>query len=224
MSLPADRPESFCASGPTKRRALVGKCGFVTFVLLFCSAVCASEDITPASHAKRYFKADLVIFGEVLGCTTRVVEKKNVPGDSGWVNHHITFMNACTVRVDSALRGSFKDSTIVVQRESSQQSRSRFDRITEGGDSLYLGEMTHPGDLFAVKIPSSGRWILFLTEKDSAFAFMWHADYSKTNLDLYKKFEEEGEDVFKRYDLRIWEGIEKDSIWELRLRTKPAPE
>jgi hypothetical protein len=220
--LPSDRPESSCASGPTRVRALASIYGFVTFALLFCSAVRATENITPESHARRYFKADLVIFGEVLGCTTRVVEKKNVPGDSGWVNHHTTFMNECGVRVDSVLKGLFRDSTLVVQRKSSQQSRSRFDRITEGGDSLYLGEMTELGYAFDVKIPPSGSWILFLTKKDSTYDFMWHADHNKTNLDLYKKFEEEGEDILEKYDLSAWWMIKKDSLWELQLKPKPV--
>ncbi|MGB2804144.1 MAG: hypothetical protein WBD64_04510 [Candidatus Zixiibacteriota bacterium] len=196
-SLPPDRPESFYASGPAKMRALVAICGFVTFVLLFCSAVHASENITPASHARRYFKADVVIFGEVLGCTTNVVERKDVPGDSGWVNHYTTLASTCTVRVDSALKGALAESVIVIQKESSRAWKSRFEAIDENGDSLYMGQMAEePGPGEANEIPSSGRWILFLIEKDSTYTFLWRAKYDRMNLDLYRKFAEEGRRYF----------------------------
>jgi hypothetical protein len=193
----------------------------VVLTLLLCSTALAAECITPYSHAKRYFGADLVVFGEVLSCTTRVVSEEYVPGDSGWVYQHTVSIAEARMRVDSLLRGSGPDSIIVIQKRSTQAWRSRFDKVTETGDSLYFGEMAVlPGPGEASEVPSSGSWILFLTEKDGGFEFMWRADYNKCNLDLYRIFEEEGEKVFDEYDLSAWSGTQKDSIWELRLIRK----
>ena len=33
-------------------------------------------------------------------------------------------------------------------------------------------------------------------------------------------FEDEGEDIFEKYDLSGWQGVKKDSVWELRLRRR----
>lgn len=138
-----------------------------------------------------------MIFGEVLGCTTNVVERKDVPGDSGWVNHYTTLASTCTVRVDSALKGALAESVIVIQKESSRAWKSRFEAIDENGDSLYMGQMAEePGPGEANEIPSSGRWILFLIEKDSTYTFLWRAKYDRMNLDLYRKFAEEGRRYF----------------------------
>ncbi len=210
-------------------RTLQNICVLALFFLTFCSGIFATECITPESHARRYFGADLVIFGEVVSCTTRVVSIEDVPGDSGWTYHRVLSVDEATVRVDSVLKGSFGDSAILVQTESSQESRWRLDKVTETGDSLPIGQLVQmavlpPGPGDASEIPSSGSWILFLTEKDGAFEFMWRADHNKSNLDLYRIFEDEGEDIFEKYDLSGWEGVKKDSVWELRLRRKPFPE
>jgi hypothetical protein len=196
-------------------------CTLGVLTLLLCSTVLATECITPESHARRYFRADLVVFGEVLSCTTRIVSKEDIPGDCGWVYQHTSRIAEARMRVDSLLRGSGPDSIIVIQKKSTQAWRSRFDKVTETGDSLFLGEIAVlPGPGEASEVPSSGSWILFLTEKDGGFEFMWRADYNKCNLDLYKIFEEEGKEVFEKYDLSAWSGTQKDSVWELRLIRK----
>lgn len=216
---------SSCAKQVKHARTLGAICGFTALFLAFFAAVFATELITPGSHARRYFKADLVIFGEALSCTTKVVGSKDVPGDSGWVSHHTIFIKACSVRVDSVLKGSLEDSIIVVQEESSQAWMSRFEAIDENDDSLYMVQMAEePGPGQANEIPSSGRWILFLMEDDSIYTFLWHADYNRMNLDLYGKFAEEGEDIFQKYDLSGWYRVREDSVWEYRLRRKPPPE
>jgi hypothetical protein len=196
-------------------------CTLVVLTLLLCSTAKATECITPESHARRYFDADLLVFGEVLTCTTTVVSEEDVSGDSGWMYHNTTRVTEIRVRIDSLLKGSVHDSIIIVQKKSTQTWNSRFLKTAETGDSLFLGEMSVlPGPGEASEVPSSGSWILFLTEKDGGFKFMWRADYNKCNLDLYKIFEEEGEEVFERYDLSAWSDTQKDSVWELRLIRK----
>jgi hypothetical protein len=205
--------------------ALQRTCAVAAVLFIFCSGVLAAERITPKSHVGRYFKADLVIFGEALSCTTKVVEEKDVSGDSGWIYHYRTFMTASTVRVDSVLKGSFADSTIVIQKESSQESRSRFARVTESGDSLHLGQIVPEiDDFFGVKIPCSESWIIFATEEDGIYSFMWRTRYERIALDVYKACAEEGEKVYEEYDLSGWEAVEKDSAWEYRLRRKAPDE
>lgn len=200
-------------------------CVFTLLILAFCSGVFAAKDITPESHAGRYFRADLVIYGEVLSCTSKVLEEKDVAGDSGWINHHRMFVTVSTVRVDSVLKGSLTNPTIVVQRQSSQVGRSRFAGIDESGDSMYVAEMVvESGDLYADRMPCSGSWIMFLTEKDGIYFLMWRTFYEKIALDLYEVFEDTGEDVFIRYDLSGWEGVRKDSVWEYRLRRRAPSE
>jgi hypothetical protein len=193
----------------------------VVLTLLLCSTALAAECITPYSHAKRYFGADLVVFGEVLSCTTRVVSEEYVPGDSGWVYQHTSSIAEARMRVDSLLRGSGPDSIIVIQKNSTQAWRSRFDKVTETGDSLYFGEMAVlPGPGEASEVPSSGSWILFLTEKNERFEFMWRADYNKLNLDLYRIFADVGDSVFELYDLSGWIVADKDSVPRLQFKKK----
>lgn len=219
---------SSCAKQVKHARTLGAICGFTALFLALFAAVFATERMTPGSHARRYFKADLVIFGETLSCTTNVVERKDVPGDSGWVNHYTTLASTCTVRVDSVLKGALAESVIVIRKESSQAWMSRFEAIDVNGESLYVGQSTlepaPPGPGEADEIPFSGRWILFLMEKDSTYTFLWRAKYNRKNLDFYKKFAEEGEDIFEKYDLSGWYRVREDSVWKYRFRRKPPPE
>jgi hypothetical protein len=212
-------------AGSTSARTLQRMCVFPLLFSTFCSGVFAAELITPESHARRYFTADLVICGEAASCTSKILEEKDVAGDSGWTNHHRTSVTASRVRVDSVLKGSFANPTIVVQRQSSQVWRSRFAGIEESGDSMYVVEMVvESGDLYADRMPCSGSWIMFLTEKDGVYSLMWRTFYEKIALDLYEVFQDIGEDVFIQYDLSSWEAVRKDSVWEYRLRKKPPPE
>ncbi|UCB53515.1 MAG: hypothetical protein JSV10_05420, partial [Candidatus Zixiibacteriota bacterium] len=87
---------SSCAKQLRHACTLGAICGFTALFLTLFIGVFATELITPESHARRYFKADLVIFGEALSCTTKVVEREDVPGDSGWVNHYTTLASTCT--------------------------------------------------------------------------------------------------------------------------------
>lgn len=190
-----------------------------------CLGVSAAELITPESHARRYFKANLVIYGEVLSCTSKVLEEKDVAGDSGWTNHHKTSMTASAVRVDSVLKGSLANPTIVVQSQSSQAWRSRFAGIDESGDSMYVAEMAvESGDLYADRMLCSGSWIMFLTEEAGIYSLVWRTFYEKIALDLYEVFEDIGEDIFIRYDLSGWKAVRKDSVWEYRLRRRAPSE
>ncbi|UCB53463.1 MAG: hypothetical protein JSV10_05140, partial [Candidatus Zixiibacteriota bacterium] len=131
--------------------------------------------------------------------------------------------------VDSVLKGALAESVIVIQKESSQAWMSRFEAIVdENGESLYVGQSTlepaPPGPGEANEIPSSGRWIVFLMEEDSTHTFLWRAKYNRMNLDLYRKFAEEGEDIFEKYDLSTWLRVREDSVWKYRLRIKSPPE
>ena len=188
----------------TKARTMGVIHGLVTGFLVSCSLAQATECITPESHARRYHQADVVIFGQVISCTTNVVERKDVPGDSGWVNHYTTHASTCTVRVDSVLKGALAESVMVIQKEWSRAWMSRSEPIDENGESPCVGQIAmaavSPGPGEANEIPSSGRWILFLMEDDSTYTFLWRADYNRMNLDLYGKLAEEGEDIFEKYD------------------------
>ncbi|NIN01641.1 MAG: hypothetical protein GTO24_27150 [candidate division Zixibacteria bacterium] len=199
---------SCCANKSANLDALHKVCAVVFFHLMSCLGVSAAELITPESHARRYFKANLVIYGEVLSCTSKVLEERDVAGDSGWTNHHRTSMTASTVRVDSVLKGSLANPTIVVQSQLSQVWRSRFAGIDESGDSMYVGEMAvESGDLYADRMPCSESWIMFLTEKDGIYSLLWRTFYEKIALDLYEVFEDIGEDVFMQYDLSGCEAV-----------------
>ena len=225
MASVGNLPISCYAKKLANSDALPKVCAVVFFHLMFCLGVSATELITPESHARRYFKADLVIYGDALCCTSKVLEERDVAGDSGWINHHRMFVTASTVRVDSVLKGWFTDSTIVIRRELSQVWRSRFTGIDESGDSMYVAEMAvESGDPYADRMPCSGSWIVFLTEEDGIYSLMWRTFYDKIALDLYEVFEDIAEDVFIRYDLSGWEAVRKDSVWEYRLRKREPSE
>ncbi|MFH1335259.1 MAG: hypothetical protein ABII96_01975, partial [Candidatus Zixiibacteriota bacterium] len=169
--------------------------------LLFCifnSSVFSAELITEESHGNRYFRADLVIFGEILTCTTSVIKTENVPGDSGWIFCYNTLLNSCLVRVDSVLKGHYPDSTIIIFNEATQHYQTRFERLDENGDSMYIAEI-YPEIPDKIRIPGNGKWIIFLVDKDGACYFLWNTEYNKSNLDLYRKFEKKGESYFKEH-------------------------
>ncbi len=172
------------------------------FILLLISNLPAlpAECITEESHANRYFKADLIIYGEVLSCTTGVIKDENTPGDSGWINRRITSRTSCFVRVDSVLKGYCPDSIIVIFYENTQNSRNRFWGLDDRGESLYVGEIAAIGADDKINIPSFGnKWIIFLVDKDGAFYFLWYSEYNGGNLSLYRRFEDKGEDYFRKH-------------------------
>jgi hypothetical protein len=170
---------------------------FLLSCILNASAF-SSEAITEESHANRYFTSDLIIFGEILTCTTGVVKTESTPGDSGWTLCYNTFLNSCLVRVDSVLKGHYSDSTIVIFNEDTQHYQTRFDRLDEKGDSMFVG-MAYPEIDDRIRIPGSGKWIIFLVDQDGSCYFLWNSEYNKSNLDLYRKFEEKGESYYREH-------------------------
>jgi hypothetical protein len=173
-------------------------CGVFLLFCIFYSCAFSSELITEESHANRYFRADLIIFGEILTCTTSAVKTESTPGDSGWTFGSNTFLNSCLVRVDSVLKGHYSDSMIIIFNEDTQHYQSRFDRLDDKGASLYVAEI-YPEMMDKISIPSNGKWIIFLVDREGACYFLWNAEYNKSNLDLYRKFEEKGESYFKEH-------------------------
>jgi hypothetical protein len=173
---------------------------FWLFILLLMlnSTALPSECITEESHANRYFRADLIIFGEVLSCTTSVIRTENTSGDSGVIHRHTTFQTSCFVKVDSMLKGYYSDSIIVVFDENTQDMQTKFEKLDEKGESLFVGEMTvELTD--KIYLPSASKWIIFLVDKDGDCYFLWYTEYNKGTLDLYHKFEEKGEDYFIKH-------------------------
>ena len=170
--------------------------------LMFSSIGLATEAITVESHANRYFRSDLIISGEILSCTTNVIRTEQIPGDSGWTYHYSTFLKSCSVRVDSVLKGLCSDSIIVIFDESIQQSRHRFWGLDEKGDSLFVGE-AHVEIDDESHIPLAGRWIIFLVDKDYDCHFLWNTEYNKRTLELYREFEEKGEDYSKEHAFEL---------------------
>ncbi len=131
-------------------------CGVFLLFWIFNSSAFSAEAITVESYANRYFAADLIIFGEILSCTTSVIKTEKTPGDSGWTLHFNTFLNSCLVRVDSVLKGHYSDSTIVIFSEDTQHYQSRFDRLDEKGDSMFVG-MAYLDFDDRIRIPGSGK-------------------------------------------------------------------
>jgi len=179
-------------------------CTFVSLFLIFCSGLFASECITNLDEARRYLDADLVIVGDVIGCSTKVVEEKDTPGDSGWVYHWTKFINLHFVRVDSVIKGCFTDSVIIITSYSFRDYALKriFEGITEKGDSMfsYMGEEALPDDGSWSDIPDSGKFIILLKEKDCIYISTLCDAYSKAAIDFYREVDEKGEDYFKRYE------------------------
>ncbi|MDP3024197.1 MAG: hypothetical protein Q8O10_01535 [candidate division Zixibacteria bacterium] len=156
-----------------------------------------TKPVDPYEDARRYLDAGLVIVGQVLSCTTTVTEEREIPGDSGWVNHQDKLMKTYTIRVDSVLKGSIPDSTIIIQSESFNTWRSRLFNIGEKGDSLFLGQDFLSIDESDAVVPESGKFILLLKEVDGIYTSILCRAYDKFNLDFLKEVKEKGEDYFK---------------------------
>ena len=170
-------------------------------ILMYSSCVFAAEVLT--NEARRYLDADLVIVGEILACSTQIVEEKDLPGNNGWFHHYTRFVNTHLVRVDSVMKGAFADSTIIIKRESSKgyDWKSEFVRITEKGDSLFKMEMRPGvGGEGWTSIPDSGKCIILLVVKDSVYTPTLCRDYDKSTIDFYKEIEEKGAEYFKKFE------------------------
>ena len=172
-------------------------CVFAFLFLISCYKLFAAKLVNPHEDARSYLDADLVIAGRVLSCTTKVIERREIPADSGWIQHYDKFQKIHIIKVDSLVKGSFVDSTIVIQTESSQEWRSRLFKIDEKGDSLFIGEAFVRDEEGDAVIPESGKFIILLKKKEGIYISTLCRVYNKFNLDFFREVEEKGEDYFK---------------------------
>jgi len=184
--------------------SVLKKCTFANLFLMLCSCAFATEALDNLKQARRYLDADLVIVGEILACSTKTIEEKDLPGNNGWFHHYTKFVNTHLVRVDSVMKGAFADSIIIIKRESSKgyDWKSEFVSITEKGDSLFNMEMRPGvGGEGWDSIPDSGKCIILLVEKDSIYTPTLCSGYNKSSIDFYREVEEKGEEYFKKFGI-----------------------
>lgn len=176
-------------------------CTFASlFLIIFYSGLFASECFPfPDEIARRYLDADLVIVGDVIGCSTKVVEEKDTLGDDGGVYHSKKFLIYHTVRVDSVIKGCYADSTILIQNK---YPKGYSWRSISFNDSSGLVEMSTAGisDVSVSDIPDAGKFIILIKKEDRMHISTLCDAYSKANIDFYREVEEKGEDYFKRYE------------------------
>jgi len=173
---------------------------FSALLLMFCSGALATEVLDNFKMARSYLDADLVIIGDVLSCSTEVAEEKDVLGSDGWVQHFTKLVSTYAVRVDSVLKGSLRDTLIIIQNESgkSYALRTTFFKLDEKGDSLFLGETTAPmNDVGWNSIPELAKYVLLLKKKDGKYTSILCHSPDEYSLDLYRQVKEQGEDYFK---------------------------
>lgn len=184
----------------SKKCVLSSLCIFVTLFLISSSGIFASEVLDNFKMARRYLDADLVLIGNVLSCSTQIIEEEDQPGSNGWVQHSTKLMNTYRVKVDSILKGDFPDSVIVIQNESfkTYASRTTFNKLDEKGDSMFLEEQTlQTNDEGWDRIPGLGKFILLLKKKDGLYTSILCHSPDEYSLNLYRQVKEKGEDYFK---------------------------
>ncbi len=172
-------------------------CRIITFSILLLILhfdVFASQ---PVDLYENYLDADLVIVGNVLSCSTKIIEEKELPETGSWIWHCTKFMNIHMVRVDSVIKGSFSDTTLIIQNESFKTYYWR----EEKGDSLSSMKIRPGiGDESVSNIPGLGKFIIILKKKDGIYTSTLCMAYDKSILDFYKKIQEKGKGHFKKFE------------------------
>jgi len=183
------------------------------FLLLISSCTLyAAKVVNLFEYARSYLDADLVIVGQPLSCTTIVVEEKNIPGNNGWTIYYKKLLNIHQIRIDSLMKGSYDDSTIVIQSESyyrhDWKSTGPTGTVNEKGDSLYEMVIMKPNGSDYISdavIPSSGKFIILLSEKEGIYTSILCRVYDKYHLDFFRIVQQKGESYFKNPEFPLME-------------------
>lgn len=183
----------------SKKCILSSLCIFVTLFLIFSSGIFATEVLDNSKMARRYLDADLVLIGNVLSCSTQIIEEKDQPGSNGWVQHSTKLMNTYRVKVDSILKGDFPDSVIVIQNESfkTYARMTIFYKLDEKSDSMFMEQHFETNDIGWNSISGLGKFILLLKKKNGLYTSILCHSPDEYSLNLYRQVKEKGEDYFK---------------------------
>lgn len=173
---------------------------FILFLLIFPSHGLAR--ISSYVHAKIYLAADLVIIGDILSCTTKVVKEDTCIIDTGSVTHWKISINNYKIKVDTVIKGVFADSIIIIKSEPYATNIVRT-------KSLGLDEESNSKSSVSKNFSDSddriNNWninnhkhIILLHKKDTTYISMLLHDYNKDIINyFYKGLDREGLNYFK---------------------------
>lgn len=150
---------------------------------------------------QRYHDADLVIVGQGMSRTTRIVKTREEANEDGGKSHYTTLINNYWIKTIYTLKGTTSDSMLNVQSDSYTQCTisppPKFEGIDEKGETLYstIRRLAYGGT--QPNIPTQSMSIIFLQKIDTSFVLTYLANYTKDNLDFYQSIEEKEVPVIK---------------------------
>jgi len=144
---------------------------------------------------QRYHDADLVIVGQGMSRTTRIVKTREEANEDGGKSHYTTLINNYWIKTIYTLKGTTSDSMLNVQSDSYTQCTisppPKFEGIDEKGETLYSTIRRIADGGAPPNIPTQSMSIIFLQKKDTNFVLTYLTRYTKDELDFYKSIKEE---------------------------------
>ncbi|MFA5034070.1 MAG: hypothetical protein WC614_13765 [bacterium] len=181
---------------------------YVILGITFYSSGFAVEKVT--DHAQRYLDANLVIVGNVLSCSTKVITKKDSlitsGSDSGWVRHWDVSVDIYKTKVDTVVKGVFADSIIIIESKPYAGNiwKSQSLEIDEKGNPKRkcIGRVGKDYSGSADRIHNQNidgqKYIILLQKKGTTYISTLFYGYDKDIIDyFYKGLDKEGLNYYK---------------------------
>lgn len=174
----------------------------ISLCLIFLSSLTLAVDITKVYtveeweklRKQEYLNADLVIVGQALSCTTRLIETHDRVWEDSWVSHYTTYIDDYQIKIFFTLKGTISDSILNAQSDSYTQSTTSppILEIDEKHDTMVhtSGIMQYPldGQPQPNRITIHDTWIILLQKKDTSYVLTYFTGNTKDELDFYQSF------------------------------------
>ena len=148
--------------------------------------------ISPENIIRSYSEADVVFVGDVISCSTELVQDKRWQLDGAWIYHHQTLRDSYTVKVVTMVKGMCRDSVIVVESQRyggvTEKWRNRFLRLDDRVDSMFVCDRSlidggdHPRYLKVLN-----RYILLVKNRDSSYVLINAHEFDDFLFEFYRK-------------------------------------
>ena len=135
--------------------------------------------LLPQVKTQHFFEADLVIVGIVDSIEQHQSQDIKVKENSGWIIHYTEYFDRCAIRINSVLKGSISEDTLVFESRtySGIPTKYKFSQINNAGDSVFTGISEINCDSHSNGLKKNGNYLILFKVIENKYSPIFIEEY-----------------------------------------------